>query len=172
MLLLAQDCSPARACHDTYMCKRTQLLVCMLLYWQHKHACRKLCIHRACYLSCTELPCAHADAGIQPTCMQLRTELTKGQRCTGAFTCTMPGPLRCCCPTASLPLLSFRLLLDEYLTRCGLVLAVDVEAGKSRLGGVSVLGVEDCDWKSDGGGRPDGVPPFQDCGAKVARASS
>ena len=76
--------------------------------------------------------------------------LTDGHRCTGAFTCTMPGPLRCCCPTASLPLLSFMLLLEEYLTRCGLVLAVDVEAWVLHGGGVSALGVEDCDWKPAG----------------------
>lgn len=71
--------------------------------------------------------------------------LTDGHRCTGAFTCTMPGPFLCCCPTASLPLLSFRLLLEEYLIRCGLVLAVDEEGGKLGVRGVSALGVEDCD---------------------------
>lgn len=71
--------------------------------------------------------------------------LTDGHRCTGAFTCTMPGPFLCCCPTASLPLLSFRLLLEEYLIRCGLVLAADEEGGKFGVGGVSALGVEDCD---------------------------
>lgn len=72
--------------------------------------------------------------------------LTGGHRWTGAFTCTIPGPLRSCCPTASLPLLSFRLLLEEYLIRCGLVA---VEASKLRGGGVSAVGVEDCDWKPE-----------------------
>lgn len=76
--------------------------------------------------------------------------LTSGHRCTGALTCTMPGPLRCCCPTASRPLLSFKLLLEEYLTRCGLVLAVVVEGWALRGGRVSELGVDGCDWTSEG----------------------
>ena len=119
-------------------------------------------VHRACSrVQALAQTTTHTDRPSQ-RCSDRCWLLTAGHRCTGVFTCTMPGPFRCCCPTASLPLLSFRLLLEEYLTRCGLVLAVAFKACMVRCGGVSALGVDVCDWKSEDWAVLDGVLPFHD----------
>lgn len=140
-----------------------------LLFQMPKHGLGITCtwhmhVHRACAQSM--FTCAGIGTVYHTHRLALAEDryglLTAGHRCTGVFTCTMPGPFRCCCPTASLPLLSFRLLLEEYLTRCGLVLAVAFKACMVRCGGVSALGVDDCDWKSEDWAVLDGVLPFQD----------